>query len=922
MKRDWDERARRNAKWFINTVKAEQSDEEFDELGRLEVEGLIGADLRFLTRGRDPQRLRALEIGCGLGRMTRALARLFGEVEATDVSGEMIRRARERLRDLPNVTLHETSGLDCRALPAESFDLIFSVYVFQHVPDVAAIRSNLVDAYRVLRPGGVFKFQTMDFTGEEFARLPKDTWAGAAFTEPQLRALARELGAHLLEITGRGSQYCWTTLTKPAGRRRRSAAPCPPPRLVAVGRWDDRSSRVVPASGDGARLSIVATGARVGELDANSLAVVVGGREVAPDYVGPVGRRWSSELQPTEIEVRSSLPPGLPLGPASVALSCAGGVSEAGEIEVVAGAPPRLWIPAVQNAVDGGLDVHRRGPKSLACVVLEGAEPTLALAEVCIEIDGVAIAARDVAPIVGKGGHVIQVQLPDGLALGSRTLAVTVQGRRSETYVLDLREPEGFAPTANRPATLRELATRRGDAAAIRAQGLFDAAGHRERAARSGAAADALADYLEYGGETRGDPHPLLSNRYYLERYPDVAAAGVEPLLHYVRTGGAEGRDPHPLFHTAWYLRQCGGQLPAGLTPLGHFLVVGARLGLDPHPLFDTRFYLRQCPEIAGTRTNPLVHYLAEGGRAGLDPHPLFSTAHYRELSGGNLPEDVSPLEAYLRAEPSSSSADPHPLFCHRSYTTQNPDVAANRVNSLLHFVFSGAREGRAPHPLFDVRLYRQRCGGRLPPGANPLVHFLELGERAGISPHPALDDIVGRDGEGVTPPMWLHGVGGSAPSADTWVRTMNLLRPLPVSRTEPRPPDVSVVFPVADDPATVLPALGSLRWHRNRCRLELVLVVAPGSPLVEKVLSRLAGAHLVERQGDGPPAARLATELRGRWVVFHDGTSAVEHGWLDRLVARSEGGVGRDAAPVAGPHSVAFRALPRERLGDGSIGD
>jgi len=57
----------------------------------LEVERLVRADLPLLTQGVIP-RLRLLEIGCGIGRMTRALAEIFGEVYATDVSGEMIRR--------------------------------------------------------------------------------------------------------------------------------------------------------------------------------------------------------------------------------------------------------------------------------------------------------------------------------------------------------------------------------------------------------------------------------------------------------------------------------------------------------------------------------------------------------------------------------------------------------------------------------------------------------------------------------------------------------------------------------------------------------------------------------------------------------------------------------------------------------------
>src|SRR5262245_12086816 len=112
MKRDWDERARQNAKWFINSAKLQQSDQEFDATGKVEVERHVQADLALLAQGRDPKSLRVLEIGCGLGRMTRPLAETFGEVHATDVSAEMIRQARGRLHGLTNVHLSETNGLD------------------------------------------------------------------------------------------------------------------------------------------------------------------------------------------------------------------------------------------------------------------------------------------------------------------------------------------------------------------------------------------------------------------------------------------------------------------------------------------------------------------------------------------------------------------------------------------------------------------------------------------------------------------------------------------------------------------------------------------------------------------------------------------------------------------------------------------
>ena len=65
-----------------------------------------------------------------------------------------------------------------------------------------------------------------------------------------------------------------------------------------------------------------------------------------------------------------------------------------------------------------------------------------------------------------------------------------------------------------------------------------------------------LVHYLERGVSEGCDPNPLFDSRWYLQRNPDVAAAGMNPLLHYLRFGAAEKRDPHPLFSMAWYLQQ------------------------------------------------------------------------------------------------------------------------------------------------------------------------------------------------------------------------------------------------------------------------------------------------------------------------------------------------------------------------------
>ena len=90
MKRDWDARARDNAMHYIASGRDDWDVEAFLESGRESVEATVLPDLDLVCRGRDPATMRMLEIGCGIGRMTWHLARVFGEVYAVDVSGEIV----------------------------------------------------------------------------------------------------------------------------------------------------------------------------------------------------------------------------------------------------------------------------------------------------------------------------------------------------------------------------------------------------------------------------------------------------------------------------------------------------------------------------------------------------------------------------------------------------------------------------------------------------------------------------------------------------------------------------------------------------------------------------------------------------------------------------------------------------------------
>lgn len=71
----------------------------------------------------------------------------------------------------------------------------------------------------------------------------------------------------------------------------------------------------------------------------------------------------------------------------------------------------------------------------------------------------------------------------------------------------------------------------------------------------------------------------LFDGAWYLQRYPDVAAAKVNPVHHYLRFGAAEGRNPGPDFNTELYLLKYPDVAESGLNPLVHYLKYGKHEG-------------------------------------------------------------------------------------------------------------------------------------------------------------------------------------------------------------------------------------------------------------------------------------------------------------------------------------------------------
>jgi SAM-dependent methyltransferase len=101
----------------------------------------------------------SFELGCGVGRITRALAGRFDRSVGVDISQSMIDKAAAMNADRPTCEWLVNDVPDLQAFDDGSFDLVLSFIVLQHVPDRTAISSYLREMARILAPGGALVVQ-------------------------------------------------------------------------------------------------------------------------------------------------------------------------------------------------------------------------------------------------------------------------------------------------------------------------------------------------------------------------------------------------------------------------------------------------------------------------------------------------------------------------------------------------------------------------------------------------------------------------------------------------------------------------------------------------------------------------------------------------------------------------------------------
>jgi SAM-dependent methyltransferase len=251
--RFWDERAREQALFFVdNTVDYRHPDVERFWAGGEEALRSILSRLDLDIRPDE----KVLEIGCGVGRMTRALAARAAHVTAIDISAEMLARARELSPGLDNVHWVRGDGESLAAVETASMDGCFSHVVFQHLPDPELTLGYVREMGRVLRPGGWAAFglstdaavhrprrrvawRLAALVGRGPRGQEHPAWLGSAVPLERLRAGLAEAQLEPERVLGPGSQFT-LVLARRAERPARSCRCSPAPGRPRTGRSGTR----------------------------------------------------------------------------------------------------------------------------------------------------------------------------------------------------------------------------------------------------------------------------------------------------------------------------------------------------------------------------------------------------------------------------------------------------------------------------------------------------------------------------------------------------------------------------------------------------------------------------------------------------------------------------------------------------------
>lgn len=157
--KNWNKFGRIDPFWAILTNPDKKGNkwkrEEFFDTGVKEIKNIMkdiqSLDIQFQNR-------KALDFGCGIGRLTQALAIYFEEVYGIDIAPSMIKLAKEYNRYDSKCKFYLNTSDDLKMFPKNNFNFIYSNITLQHIKPLYTKR-YLKEFIRVLKSHGLLIFQ-------------------------------------------------------------------------------------------------------------------------------------------------------------------------------------------------------------------------------------------------------------------------------------------------------------------------------------------------------------------------------------------------------------------------------------------------------------------------------------------------------------------------------------------------------------------------------------------------------------------------------------------------------------------------------------------------------------------------------------------------------------------------------------------
>ena len=159
LQRHWNVFGKRDPLWAIAAWEDKKGNkwnpDEFFETGKQEIKDVM----QYVEKlGVLQRRRRALDFGCGVGRLTQALANYFDEVVGIDIAPSMVKLAKKYNRFGARCVYYVNSEANLRLFPDREFHFIYTNIVLQHMrPEY--VKSYIKEFLRVLKPQGVLIFQ-------------------------------------------------------------------------------------------------------------------------------------------------------------------------------------------------------------------------------------------------------------------------------------------------------------------------------------------------------------------------------------------------------------------------------------------------------------------------------------------------------------------------------------------------------------------------------------------------------------------------------------------------------------------------------------------------------------------------------------------------------------------------------------------